>query len=81
MHQLILRFQTIPGCLTTYCTTSVHQACTVYNYLFKFLFVLFKAIFLLHADRIGHGYHVLEDSELYKHVIEKQIHLEVSMTQ
>ncbi|CAB4045252.1 Adenosine deaminase, partial [Paramuricea clavata] len=35
-----------------------------------------EAIFLLHANRIGHGYHVLQDPELYKLVIEKQIHLE-----
>lgn len=36
-----------------------------------------EAIFLLHANRIGHGYHVLGDEDLYKYVIEKQIHLEL----
>lgn len=39
-----------------------------------------EAIFLLHANRIGHGYHVLQDPDLYKLVIEKQIHLELCPT-
>ncbi|XP_028404296.1 adenosine deaminase-like [Dendronephthya gigantea] len=39
-----------------------------------------EAIFLLHADRIGHGYHVLENPELYQLVIDRQIHLELCPT-
>ena len=45
--------------------------------MFFFRFFSIQAIFLLHANRIGHGYHVLQDPELYKLVIEQQIHLEV----
>ena len=36
-----------------------------------------QAIFLLHANRVGHGYHVVQSAELYNYVIDKQIHLEV----
>ncbi|XP_046864518.1 adenosine deaminase-like isoform X3 [Xenia sp. Carnegie-2017] len=38
-----------------------------------------EAIFLLHAERIGHGYNVLQDPALYKLVINKKIHLEVGV--
>lgn len=37
-----------------------------------------KALDILHAERIGHGYHVLEDNALYKRIIDERIHLEVS---
>ncbi|XP_046864517.1 adenosine deaminase-like isoform X2 [Xenia sp. Carnegie-2017] len=39
-----------------------------------------EAIFLLHAERIGHGYNVLQDPALYKLVINKKIHLELCPT-
>lgn len=35
-----------------------------------------RAIELYHADRIGHGYHVLEDEAVYRTVLDKGIHLE-----
>jgi len=35
-----------------------------------------RAIELYHAERIGHGYHVLEDQEVYKLVLDQGIHLE-----
>ena len=37
-----------------------------------------KALDILHAERIGHGYHVLEDNVLYQRIINEGIHLEVS---
>ena len=52
--------------------------CLVLTKHLEFSKLFFQAIFLLHANRIGHGYHVLGDEDLYKYVIEKQIHLEVS---
>ncbi|KAL9962813.1 hypothetical protein ACROYT_G031956 [Oculina patagonica] len=39
-----------------------------------------EALDILHAERIGHGYHVLEDIALYKRVIDEGIHLEVCPT-
>ena len=39
---------------------------------------LFKALDILHAERIGHGYHVIQDEELYKRVVNEKIHLEVN---
>ncbi|XP_043217917.1 adenosine deaminase-like isoform X2 [Amphibalanus amphitrite] len=30
----------------------------------------------MHAERIGHGYHVLEDKELYKRCIKERVHFE-----
>jgi len=39
--------------------------------------LLFKALDVLHAERIGHGYHVLEDETLYRRIIDERIHLEV----
>ncbi|CAK8697338.1 unnamed protein product [Clavelina lepadiformis] len=35
------------------------------------------AINLLHATRIGHGYHVVDDEEIYTETKEKNIHIEV----
>jgi len=35
-----------------------------------------RAIELYHAERIGHGYHVLEDEAVYKTVLDQGIHLE-----
>lgn len=35
-----------------------------------------KAQYYLSAERIGHGYHVLRDSEIYKKIISDQMHLE-----
>ena len=43
----------------------------------KTRFLFLQAIFLLHANRVGHGYHVVQSAELYNYVIDKQIHLEV----
>jgi len=40
--------------------------------------LLFKALDVLHAERIGHGYHVLEDEALYRRIIDERIHVEVS---
>ena len=46
-----------------------------FPYLFAFSS---KALNILHAERIGHGYHVLEDDMLYRRIIDENIHLEVS---
>ena len=48
--------------------------------LFSLFFFAFssKALNILHAERIGHGYHVLEDDMLYRRIIDENIHLEVS---
>jgi len=35
-----------------------------------------RAIELYHAERIGHGYHVLEDEAVYRTVLDQGIHLE-----
>ncbi|XP_067005028.1 adenosine deaminase isoform X2 [Anabrus simplex] len=35
-----------------------------------------RAVENYHAERIGHGYHVLESREIYSSILEKQIHLE-----
>jgi len=35
-----------------------------------------RAIELYHAERIGHGYHVLEDEAVYRTVLDRGIHLE-----
>lgn len=39
-----------------------------------------EALDILHAERIGHGYQVVQDEELYKRVINEKIHLEVCPT-
>ena len=44
---------------------------------FAFVFIVLKALDVLHAERIGHGYRVLEDKRIYRRVIEEQVHLEV----
>ncbi|XP_068005887.1 adenosine deaminase [Melanerpes formicivorus] len=36
-----------------------------------------EAVYLLKAERIGHGYHVLEDLELYKELLKAKMHFEV----
>ncbi|XP_068275848.1 adenosine deaminase isoform X3 [Nyctibius grandis] len=36
-----------------------------------------EAVYLLKAERIGHGYHVLEDPELYKELLRAKMHFEV----
>ncbi|XP_051489266.1 adenosine deaminase [Apus apus] len=36
-----------------------------------------EAVHLLKAERIGHGYHVLEDPELYKELLKAKMHFEV----
>ncbi|XP_014799112.1 PREDICTED: adenosine deaminase [Calidris pugnax] len=36
-----------------------------------------EAVYLLKAERIGHGYHVLEDPELYKELLKAKMHFEV----
>lgn len=38
-----------------------------------------QALDILHAERIGHGYHTLEDEKLYRRVITDGVHLEVSV--
>ncbi|EDO45463.1 predicted protein [Nematostella vectensis] len=39
-----------------------------------------EALDQLHAERIGHGYHTLEDEELYDRVLKERIHLETCPT-
>ncbi|KAM6319101.1 adenosine deaminase [Podargus strigoides] len=36
-----------------------------------------EAVYLLKAERIGHGYHVLDDPELYKELLRAKMHFEV----
>ncbi|OXB54960.1 hypothetical protein ASZ78_006124 [Callipepla squamata] len=36
-----------------------------------------EAVYLLKAERIGHGYHVLEDPELYRELLRTKMHFEV----
>ncbi|XP_042739651.1 adenosine deaminase isoform X1 [Lagopus leucura] len=36
-----------------------------------------EAVYLLKAERIGHGYHVLEDPELYRELLKTRMHFEV----
>lgn len=36
-----------------------------------------QAVYLLKAERIGHGYHVLEDPELYRELLRTRMHFEV----
>ncbi|NXU56777.1 ADA deaminase, partial [Turnix velox] len=36
-----------------------------------------EAVYLLKTERIGHGYHVLEDPELYKELLKAKMHFEV----
>ncbi|XP_027564373.1 adenosine deaminase-like, partial [Neopelma chrysocephalum] len=36
-----------------------------------------EAVHVLKAERIGHGYHVLEDPELYKELLRTKMHFEV----
>lgn len=38
------------------------------------------ALDILHAERIGHGYHVIQDAELYRRTVNERIHLEVCPT-
>ena len=40
-------------------------------------FVFVEALDILHAERIGHGYHVIQDAELYRRTVKERIHLEV----
>ncbi|XP_077994457.1 adenosine deaminase-like [Glandiceps talaboti] len=39
-----------------------------------------EALDVLKAERIGHGYRVLDDTKLYERIKEKRIHLEVCLT-
>uniref|UniRef100_A0A2D4NAP8 Adenosine deaminase n=1 Tax=Micrurus spixii TaxID=129469 RepID=A0A2D4NAP8_9SAUR len=39
--------------------------------------VIKEAVNILKAERIGHGYHVFEDEQLYKQLLEKNIHFEL----
>ncbi|PFX10995.1 Adenosine deaminase, partial [Stylophora pistillata] len=43
-------------------------------------FVSLEALDTLHAERIGHGYHVIQDAELYQRIVKEKIHLEVCPT-
>uniref|UniRef100_A0A8D0HC10 Adenosine deaminase n=1 Tax=Sphenodon punctatus TaxID=8508 RepID=A0A8D0HC10_SPHPU len=38
--------------------------------------VIKEAVNMLKAERIGHGYHVLEDQALYKELLEREMHFE-----
>ncbi len=40
-----------------------------------------QAIEVLGAERIGHGYHVVDDEEIYKLAKESKVHFEVNKTQ
>lgn len=39
-----------------------------------------QAVYLLKAERIGHGYRVLDDPELYKELLRAKMHFEVRMS-
>ena len=39
-----------------------------------------QALDLLHAERIGHGYRVLEDEKLYQRCLRDKVHFEVCPT-
>ncbi|KAG8131775.1 hypothetical protein E2320_009681 [Naja naja] len=39
--------------------------------------VIKEAVNILKAERIGHGYHIFEDEQLYKQLLEKNIHFEL----
>ena len=54
------------------------NACLRISILTTLMNSLFKALDILHAERIGHGYHVIQDEELYKRVVNEKIHLEVN---
>ena len=53
----------------------VLRICVVINKSLFFVFV--EALDILHAERIGHGYHVIQDAELYRRTVKERIHLEV----
>uniref|UniRef100_A0A8C0UCB0 Adenosine deaminase n=2 Tax=Cyanistes caeruleus TaxID=156563 RepID=A0A8C0UCB0_CYACU len=36
-----------------------------------------EAVYVLKAERVGHGYHVVEDPELYKELLKTKMHFEV----
>lgn len=36
-----------------------------------------QAVYVLKAERVGHGYHVVEDPELYKELLKIKTHFEV----
>lgn len=38
-----------------------------------------QAVEVLKAERIGHGYHTLEDKALYKQLLEQNMHFEVRL--
>ena len=38
----------------------------------------YQALDALYAERIGHGYHVIDDEEVYKRVLADKVHLEVT---
>ncbi|RMB95659.1 hypothetical protein DUI87_27771 [Hirundo rustica rustica] len=37
----------------------------------------YEAVYVLKAERVGHGYHVVEDPELYKELLKIKMHFEV----
>lgn len=39
--------------------------------------IVFQAVEVLKAERIGHGYHTVEDPHLYKELLNKNMHFEV----
>ena len=57
----------------------VLRICVVINQSLAFIlnFVFVEALDILHAERIGHGYHVIQDAELYRRTVKERIHLEV----
>ena len=57
---------------------SIENLCKSLAFILHFVFV--EALDILHAERIGHGYHVIQDAELYRRTVKERIHLEVRKT-
>ena len=58
-------------------TFNMGCALGIFRFFFFFSFFSLKALDEIYAERIGHGYHVLEDEKLYGRIKEDRIHLEV----
>ena len=76
MYDVILSTGDSRACTFNLTSSTVVPASTTQLKAHCIFFV--KALDILHAERIGHGYHVLEDNVLYKRIIDEGIHLEVS---
>lgn len=51
------------------------------SYICRYIYLIilnisFQALDHMYAERIGHGYHALDDPELYQRIIKEQVHLE-----